>query len=96
MDEDSESGQFATPLRTGKTDRYSSLSVVLSVVGLTALTLSCAAGAYVPAPLRRTGCCENARRRNAICNRCDAAMLMFGRGASAPGRSRAAPASAWS
>jgi hypothetical protein len=57
---------------------------------LTDLTLSCAARALAPKPLRQAGCAYTAGQRCAICNLHDAAALGFGLGGSAaapkPGR----------
>jgi hypothetical protein len=68
---------------------------VRPVIRLTALTLSCAAGS----PRGYANCgmmvaAHTAGQRRVICNQHDAAILVFGPGASAPDRSRAAPASA--
>jgi hypothetical protein len=63
-------------------------------VGLTDLTLSCAAG---PACRSRSGAPVAAikmKQRDANCNRRDAAALAARKAARLPGRSRAAPASA--
>ena len=56
----------------------------------TDLTLSCAARARVPKPRGALVAAYTAGQRHATCNQRDAATLVFGRGASAPGRSRAA------
>jgi hypothetical protein len=63
-------------------------------VGLTDLTLSCAAG---PACRTQSGAPVAAiklKQRDAICNRRDATALAMMQAARLPGRSRAAPASA--
>ena len=62
--------------------------------GLTDLSLSCAAKARVPKSRGRQVAAYTARRKRAICTLHDAATLVFGRGASAPDRSRAAAAAA--
>jgi hypothetical protein len=65
--------------------------------GLTDHTLSCAAKAHAPAPLRRGGCRRAVSiRADTICSHRDAQQVLFGRGASTPDRSRAMTASAWS
>jgi hypothetical protein len=59
------------------------------------LSLSCTAKARVFRPLRRGGCrAAYSLDADTLCSRRDAVTLVFGRGASAPDRSRAVPASA--
>jgi hypothetical protein len=67
---------------------------VVNVANLTALALSRTAKAHVTLPLRRGGCRDvYSVRPSALCSRRDAVTLVFGRGASAPDRSRAVTAS---
>jgi hypothetical protein len=62
-------------------------------VRLTAMPLSCAARAARLRELRHDGCRAYRWTARRICNQHDAAILVFGPGASAPDRSRAVPAS---
>jgi hypothetical protein len=59
---------------------------VVASIGLTDLSLSCAARARVPKSRGRQVAAYTAGRQHAICNLHDAATLVFGRGASAPDR----------
>jgi hypothetical protein len=62
-----------------------------SPVGLTALRLSCPAKAYVPKSCGRDGC--HVRAATSGARGMSAGHIMIARGASAPDRSRAGPAS---
>src|SRR4028119_51974 len=63
-------------------------------VGLTDLTLSCAAGRACRSRSGAAVAAIKLKQRDATCNRCDAAALATPQAARLPGRSRAAPASA--
>jgi hypothetical protein len=63
---------------------------------LTALALSCTAKARVLASSGAAAAAHTAGQQRVICSRRDTALVLFGRGASAPDRSRAVPASATS
>src|SRR5688572_7878891 len=65
-------------------------------VRLTALSLTCAAKAHVSKPCGAAAAAHAAGRQRVICSRRDTTTLVFGRGASAPDRSRAATGSAMS
>src|SRR5688500_4305153 len=65
-------------------------------VRLTALSLTCAARARVAMPRGAAAAAHTAGQQRVICSRRDTVLVLFGRGASAPDRSRAATGSAMS
>ena len=68
----------------------------LCFVGLTALSLTCAAKAHVPKSRGAAAAAHTAGQQRVICSRRDTAQVPFNPGASAPDRSWAATGSAMS
>ncbi len=82
--------------RGNVTPAYARPLVAIDPVRRTALSLTCAAKAHVPKPRGAAAAAHTAGQQRTICSRRDTALVLFGPGASAPDRSRAATGSAMS